>query len=128
MRARVSEFDVPTAGLSCRDIPMRAVCGDISTRTTCRDIPTVLRCRDMSTDHSGQAGAYRIYSPASLGEAIRHYRNEAGLTQAELADATGLQRSYLSELENGKETEQLTRLLRVLRRLGVRITLDKADW
>lgn len=71
---------------------------------------------------------YRIYSPTSLGDAIRHYRHDAGLTQAQLAEAVGLQRSYLSELENGKETEQLTRLLRVLRRLGVRMTLDKADW
>jgi HTH-type transcriptional regulator / antitoxin HipB len=71
---------------------------------------------------------YRIYSPASLGQAIRHYRNEAGLTQAQLAEATGLQRSYLSELERGKETEQITRVLRLLRRLGVRMTLDKADW
>jgi HTH-type transcriptional regulator / antitoxin HipB len=74
------------------------------------------------------SGAYRIYSPASLGDAIRHYRTDAGLTQAELAEASGLQRSYLSELENGKETEQLIRLLRVLRRLGVRMTLEKADW
>jgi len=39
-----------------------------------------------------------------------------------------LQRSYLSELETGKETEQLKRIFRVLRRLGVRMTLDKADW
>lgn len=73
-------------------------------------------------------GSYRIYSPSSLGDAIRHYRTEAGLTQAQLADATGLQRSYLSELENGKETEQLVRLLRILRQLGVRMTLDKVEW
>jgi transcriptional regulator with XRE-family HTH domain len=50
------------------------------------------------------------------------------LTQAELAEQAGLQRSYLSELENGKETEQLKRVLRILRQLGVRITLDEADW
>jgi hypothetical protein len=41
---------------------------------------------------------------------------------------TGLRRIYLSELESGKETEQLTRIFRVLRQLGVRMTLDKADW
>jgi len=87
------------------------------------EYPDMLICRNMPTDRS-----YRIYSAGSLGDAIRHYRTEAGLTQAELADATGLQRSYLSELENGKETEQLIRILRVLRRLGVRITLDKAEW
>jgi transcriptional regulator with XRE-family HTH domain len=82
----------------------------------------------MPTESSSSKGPYRIYTAASLGDAIRHYRKQAGLTQAQLAEATGLQRSYLSELEHGKETEQLTRLLRVLRQLGVRMTLDKADW
>jgi HTH-type transcriptional regulator/antitoxin HipB len=76
----------------------------------------------------GAAGPFRIYSPASLGDAIRHYRTAAGLTQAQLAEMAGLQRSYLSELENGKETEQLKRILRVLRQLGVRMMLDEADW
>jgi HTH-type transcriptional regulator/antitoxin HipB len=80
-----------------------------------------------NTAPSGQ-GPFRIYTAASLGEAVRHYRTEAGLTQAALADRAGLHRSYLSELERGKETEQLKRLLRVLRQLGVRMTLDKADW
>jgi HTH-type transcriptional regulator / antitoxin HipB len=80
-----------------------------------------------SSDHGAQ-GPFRIYTPASLGEAIRHYRREAGLTQAQLAEMTGLQRSYLSELESGKETEQVKRILRVLRQLGVRMTLDEADW
>jgi HTH-type transcriptional regulator/antitoxin HipB len=84
----------------------------------------------MPTEHeeAGSRGPFRIYTPASLGDAIRHYRTAAGLTQAELAEQAGLQRSYLSELENGKETEQLKRILRTLRQLGVRMTLDEADW
>lgn len=71
---------------------------------------------------------FRIYTAASLGAAIKHYRQEAGLSQAELAARSGLNRTYLSDLERGKETEQLRRLLRVLRQLGVRMTLQKADW
>jgi transcriptional regulator with XRE-family HTH domain len=84
----------------------------------------------MSTEgaQKGSKGPFRIYSPTSLGDAIRHYRTAAGLTQAQLAEMAGLQRSYLSELESGKETEQLKRTLRVLRQLGVRMTLDEADW
>jgi transcriptional regulator with XRE-family HTH domain len=80
------------------------------------------------TEDPGPCGPFRIYTPASLGDALRHYRTRAGLTQGELANLTGVQRSYLSELESGKETEQLKRIFRVLRQLGVRITLDKADW
>lgn len=83
----------------------------------------------MTTSRAGgPTGGFRVYTAASLGDAIRHYRTEAGLTQAELAARTGLQRSYLSELERGKETEQVKRFFKVLRQLGVRMTLDKADW
>jgi transcriptional regulator with XRE-family HTH domain len=82
----------------------------------------------MSTDDRTGKGPFRIYTPASLGDAIRHYRQEAGLTQAQLADMAGLHRPYLAGLEGGKETEQLTRLFRVLRQLGVRMTVEKADW
>ena len=71
---------------------------------------------------------FRIYTPASLGSALRHYRTEARLTQAELAEQTGLHRTYLSALERGRETEQVRRVLRLLKQLGVRMTLDKADW
>jgi len=71
---------------------------------------------------------FRVYTPASLGAVLKHYRNQAGLSQAELARRAGLNRTYLSALEQGKETEQLRRLLRLLKHLGVRMTLQKADW
>jgi transcriptional regulator with XRE-family HTH domain len=74
------------------------------------------------------AKPFRLYTAASIGPAIRHYREETGLTQEQLADMAGLHRSYLSGLEQGKETEQLRRILRVLKLLGVRATLQKADW
>ncbi|MFI4977816.1 MAG: helix-turn-helix domain-containing protein [Solirubrobacterales bacterium] len=74
------------------------------------------------------AKPFRLYTAASVGPAIRHYREEAGLTQEELADMAGLHRSYLSELEQGRETEQTRRILRLLKLLGVRATLQKADW
>lgn len=81
----------------------------------------------MPTSDSDQK-PFRVYAPSSLGAAIKHYREEAGLTQAELAERAGIHRSYLSELESGQETEQLKRIFRVLRKLGVRMTLNKADW
>ena len=71
---------------------------------------------------------FRIYSPASLGTAIKHYRSQAGLSQVDLAERAGINRSYLSGLEQGHETEQMRRLFRILRELGVRISLQKVDW
>jgi transcriptional regulator with XRE-family HTH domain len=84
----------------------------------------------MQTASSESPGGkpYRIYTAGSFGTAIRHYRLQAGLSQAELADRAGIHRTYLSDLEQGKETEQVRRILRVLRELGVRMTLDEADW
>jgi transcriptional regulator with XRE-family HTH domain len=90
----------------------------------------------MSTSNSDDAhpktGAsakpFRLYTAASVGPAIRTYREEAGLTQQELADMANVHRSYLSDLEQGKATEQLRRILRLLKLLGVRATLQKADW
>ncbi len=76
----------------------------------------------------GEEPLFRIYSADSLGAAIKHYRARAGLTQAELAERVGLHRSYLSEIEQGRETEHMRRLFRILRELGVRMSLQEADW
>jgi DNA-binding XRE family transcriptional regulator len=84
-----------------------------------------------SSSHQGTHRSdqpFRLYSATSIGPAIRHYREEAGLTQSQLAEMAGLNRTYLSDLEQGKETEQTRRILRVLKLLGVRATLHKADW
>jgi transcriptional regulator with XRE-family HTH domain len=76
----------------------------------------------------GPEKPFRLYTAASIGTAIRHYRREAGLTQQQLAEMAGVHRTYLSELERGHETEQLRRVLLLLKLLGVRATLQKADW
>ncbi len=117
-------------GTRCLDVLTPQLRRDIQTLHHCRNIQSLLQCRIMPTKNNATParGPFRIYTPSSLGDAIRHYRTEAGMTQADLADKAGLQRSYLSELESGKETEQVKRLFRVLRELGVRMTLDKADW
>ncbi len=104
-------------------------CLEIRTEEQCPEIETMLVGAEMETSasSSGPHGSYKIYTPQSLGTAIRHYRKEAGLTQADLADQAGLNRTYLSNLESGKETEMLRRILRVLRQLGVGMTLEKED-
>lgn len=83
----------------------------------------------MSTsDERDDEQPFRIYTGDSIGQAIRYYRKQARLTQAELAEQVGVNRTYLSRLEQGKETEQLRRIVTILRRLGVRATLRHEDW
>ena len=80
------------------------------------------------SDNIAPENPYRVYTAASIGPAIRHFRVQAGLTQSELADSIGVSAPYLSRLENGQETEQLRRIVAILKRLGVRMTLERADW
>lgn len=91
---------------------------------------TMLQYPEMKTSQEtpSTASPFRVYTPSSLGAAIRHYRKEAGLSQAALAELAGINRTYLSALEQGHETEQAKRILRILKQLGVRMTLEKADW
>ena len=70
----------------------------------------------------------RGYNADGMGAAIRHFRERAGLTQAQLADQAGIQRTYLSKLENGNLSEQTERLIAILEAVGARITVAKADW
>jgi transcriptional regulator with XRE-family HTH domain len=82
----------------------------------------------MSKSGGASEQPYRVYTGASIGPAIRHYRTQAELTQAELADLVGLSPTYLSRLENGEGTEELRRIIRILKQLGIRMTLQHADW
>jgi DNA-binding XRE family transcriptional regulator len=120
----------PHYAIRCQDNWTQVCCQEIRTSKRCLEIRTLLRCLQMETSHQTTRGdgPFRVYTPASLGAAIRHYREQAGISQAELAERAGLNRTYLSDLERGKETEQVKRIFRVLRQLGVRMTLDKADW
>jgi transcriptional regulator with XRE-family HTH domain len=71
---------------------------------------------------------YRVYNAEALGQAVKHFRERAGLTQVELAHRTGIRRTYLAELETGHVTEQTERLVRLFNELGVRIVVGGADW
>jgi transcriptional regulator with XRE-family HTH domain len=72
--------------------------------------------------------SFRVYNPKVLGIALGEARRSAGLTQSEMADRIGVDRSYISEMENGKETEQLRRLFQVLRELDIKMLLQSDLW
>ena len=87
-------------------------------------LPKWCYCRDMSTNEQ----EFLVYNAEALGRAVKHFREQAELTQAELADRVGIQRSYLAELEGGEVTEQTQRLVALFKALGVRIVVRRADW
>lgn len=75
----------------------------------------------------GKPLTFQVYDPSSFGTAIKDFRAARSLSQVELAEAVGVHRSYLSGVEQGRVTEQLVRLLAILRHLGVAVTLTMED-
>ena len=58
-----------------------------------------------------------------LGERVRKRRRGLGITQAELAMTSGTGIRFISDLENGKDTCQIGKVLTVLNTLGLRWSL-----
>lgn len=59
-----------------------------------------------------------------LSTLIRSRRKELALTQAEAAGLCGVGLRFWSELENGKESLHIGKVLTVLSRLGIRISAE----
>ncbi|MGA0608400.1 helix-turn-helix transcriptional regulator [Phenylobacterium sp. VNQ135] len=58
-------------------------------------------------------------SPTDIGNAVREARRALGLRQPELAAAAGVGLRFIVDLEGGKNTVQLDRVLAVLHVLGL---------
>ncbi len=60
-----------------------------------------------------------IRSTRDLGMLIRNERKAQGYTQTELAGLSGTGITFLSNLENGKETAEIGKALNVANMLGI---------
>jgi len=65
-----------------------------------------------------------IQSAKAFGTIVRQTRKKAGLTQVDLAAASGLGTRFVRELEKGKPTCQLEKALRVAMLLGIKLNAD----
>lgn len=61
----------------------------------------------------------------AIGNIVREERKALGLRQAELAAASGVGVRFIVELERGKSTVQLGRVLAVLSALGCSIDIRR---
>ena len=64
---------------------------------------------------------------AAIGQIIRDERKELGLRQDELAAASGVGLRFLVELERGKQTVQMGKVLGVLAALGCELQIKRPD-
>ena len=62
-----------------------------------------------------------------VGENIRRYRREKGLSQAEMANRMGVDRAYISGLELGQRNPTVVTLWHAAEALGVEVHLLLKD-
>jgi len=61
----------------------------------------------------------KIFETADIGSYVKAKRNELGMTQPQLADVSGTGIRFISDLENGKPTMQIGKILDMLHVLGL---------
>jgi y4mF family transcriptional regulator len=65
-----------------------------------------------------------LHTAAEIGSVIRAERKALGLTQGDLAAASGVSLRFLSELERGRESAGVGRVLHVLDMLGLEVVVE----
>ncbi len=63
------------------------------------------------------------YTTQAIGQIIRENRKRLGVTQKDLALTSGTGLRFVIDLEKGKETCQIGKVLTVLQTLGIQIAL-----
>ncbi|MBW8172206.1 helix-turn-helix domain-containing protein [Ornithinimicrobium sp. Arc0846-15] len=69
----------------------------------------------------------RPRTPTDIGGFLTDVRRLKGITQAQLAEALGVPRRYIIEVEAGKNTQYAERLFRLFHYLHIDITLQAQD-
>lgn len=66
----------------------------------------------------------KISKVSDLGTAIKKRRKELGYTQRTISELTGLSASFISEIENGKVTAELGKVLLLINLLGMDLFVE----
>ena len=69
----------------------------------------------------------KINNTKTLGETIRARRKELHYTQAYLAEFTGLSVTFISDVERGKTTAEIEKIIRLINVLGLNLLVEKME-
>ncbi|MDK6564942.1 type II toxin-antitoxin system Y4mF family antitoxin [Corynebacterium pyruviciproducens] len=61
----------------------------------------------------------------NLGETVRKRRRELGINQLDLAERSGVSDRFIRDLEHGKTSLRLDKLVDLLTALGLELTIDE---
>jgi len=70
----------------------------------------------------------KIQTPQDIGNLVRLARKNQGATQADFAALCGVGVRFISDLENGKPTAELGKVLMVIQCLGLELSLQPRSW
>ncbi|MBQ0790778.1 MAG: helix-turn-helix transcriptional regulator [Cycloclasticus sp.] len=70
----------------------------------------------------------KILNTQALGDAVRQQRKSQGTTQVEFASLCGVGVRFISDLENGKPTVELGKVIQVLNSLGLELAIQPRGW
>lgn len=80
-----------------------------------------IRMSNKNTENVRNHPYGQVVTAADIGRLIRHKRREVGAQQETAAGLAGVGTKFLSQLENGKETAELGKVLQVLRAMGLEV-------
>jgi HTH-type transcriptional regulator / antitoxin HipB len=69
-----------------------------------------------------------IKTPDDLAKVVRERRKQQGATQAQFAALCGVGVRFISDLENGKPTVQIGKVLQVIHCLGLELIMRARGW
>jgi HTH-type transcriptional regulator / antitoxin HipB len=69
----------------------------------------------------------KVFKPTDIGNLIRQKRQQDKLTLVEAAALCNVNYRFLSELEHGKTTAQIGKVLQVIHGLGIDVILKTRD-
>ena len=67
----------------------------------------------------------RVKNVTDLGIEIKKKRKTMGYTQSDISERTGLSVSFISEVENGKETAEIGKVMRLVSILGLNVFVEE---
>ena len=92
-----------------------------------RNYPTVNEALDLEYGNVGTASREKFTMQAQAyytGQLIENARKDAHLTQDELANRIGSNKSYISRIENGKTEPKVSTFYRIAAALGLSVDLN----
>jgi y4mF family transcriptional regulator len=79
------------------------------------------RMNQKEPGRTGEIAYGKVATASDIGRLIRHKRREVGALQESVAGLAGVGTKFLSQLENGKETAELGKVLQVLKAMGLEV-------